>query len=326
MDTKVTIIVPIYNTKKYLKKCIESIMYQTYQNFELICIDDCSTDGSLELLYFLQNQYRNKIKIICNTKNIGQGKCRMQGIASAEGEYIFFVDSDDYIKKDYIYNYIMQADDNDVVVGGFIQVKNNKLIYRYVDDDLRSIISYSHACCKMYKKSFIQKNKIDFSNYRKGEDIYFSLLLILYKAKHKFINYAGYYYFVNNMSTTQTITHSTDFEKVISNIFSRIMQMDAYKCAEIYIKQYIEYAYIAGMINALVTYSHGCTWLIMKQKYDFFCFDLKKKYSNYRKDRFLYRWNKQGASLRCRIGVYCTMNSMKFHVSKLLYWFISIVK
>lgn len=328
MNKKVTIIVPIYNTIQYLPRCIESILSQTYENFELICVDDCSTDGCLSILEKYKKLYPNKIKIISNEQNIGQGKSRMKGIASSEGEYIFFIDSDDYIDKNYVSIYISQVEsfEYDVVVGGFIQDNKGKIYYNYVDNDIRAIISYSHACCKMYKKSFILENNINFGDFRKGEDIFFSLLLVLCGASHKFIHYAGYYYVVNNMSTTHTISYDNSFEKAVSEMFDKLMASENYNKASKENKQYIEYAYVAGMINALVTYNHGCKWGIMKGKYHFFIEDLKEKFVGYKDDDFLYKWYKQGPSLKCRLGVYITMNAMKFHVDKIIYRIIASKK
>lgn len=91
----ISIIVPVYNVEKYLKKCLDSLVNQTYKNIEIICINDGSTDHSLDIL----NEYANKDKriIIINKKNGGISESRNMGIAKASGEYIMFVDSDDWI-------------------------------------------------------------------------------------------------------------------------------------------------------------------------------------------------------------------------------------
>ena len=99
-NPKISIIVPIYNTEKYLKQCLDSIINQTYQNLEIICINDGSTDNSLDTLktYIKKD---SRIKLI-DQKNQGLSNVRNQGLKKATGEYISFVDSDDEIKPTFI--------------------------------------------------------------------------------------------------------------------------------------------------------------------------------------------------------------------------------
>ena len=92
---KVSVIIPVYNTEKYLKKCLDSVCNQTLSDIEIICIDDCSTDNSLNILkeYTLKD---NRIKLIEFKENKGAAVARNTGIDEAKGEYIGFIDSDDY--------------------------------------------------------------------------------------------------------------------------------------------------------------------------------------------------------------------------------------
>ena len=95
-DVELSIIMPVFNTEKYLTQCIESILNQQYKNFELICVDDASTDNSEKII----KNYKKKdkrIKLITNKSNQGQSTCRNIGLSAAKGEYIGFIDSDDYI-------------------------------------------------------------------------------------------------------------------------------------------------------------------------------------------------------------------------------------
>ncbi len=92
---KISIIIPVYNTEIYIAKCLESTINQTYKNLEIICIDDESNDNSLSVLHQYE-QKDNRIKIYTQ-KNSGQGICRNNGIKYATGEYIMFVDSDDWL-------------------------------------------------------------------------------------------------------------------------------------------------------------------------------------------------------------------------------------
>lgn len=97
---KVSVIVPVYNVAKYLGRCLDSVLSQTFQDFEVICINDGSTDNSLEILH----QYAQKderVKII-NQKNSGAGLSRNTGINMAQGDYLSFIDADDWIDKHFL--------------------------------------------------------------------------------------------------------------------------------------------------------------------------------------------------------------------------------
>ena len=93
----ISVVIPVFNTECYLSTCLDSVLNQTLENIEVICIDDGSTDNSLEILKKYQKK-DNRVKII-SKDNEGQGVARNIGISEAIGEYIAFVDSDDFIKK-----------------------------------------------------------------------------------------------------------------------------------------------------------------------------------------------------------------------------------
>lgn len=96
---KVSVIIPVYNAAEFLKDCLESLIHQTLQDIEIICIDDKSLDGSLDIVYQYQRK-DHRIKVICNEKNTGTAEARNRGLAVASGTYIQFVDADDYLEPD----------------------------------------------------------------------------------------------------------------------------------------------------------------------------------------------------------------------------------
>jgi glycosyltransferase involved in cell wall biosynthesis len=99
MEKKISVIVPVYNTEKYLRECIDSILCQTYSNFELILIDDGSTDDSLSIC----SAYRTNSKVVVlHQENKGQSAARNKGLSVAKGEFITFVDSDDLVERNYL--------------------------------------------------------------------------------------------------------------------------------------------------------------------------------------------------------------------------------
>ena len=109
----ITVIIPIYNVSKYLKNCLESVINQTYKNLEIICVNDGSTDNSLEILK--EYKERDERIIIIDKKNAGVSAARNDGIEKASGEYLFCVDGDDYIDEDFFekfYNRIYKSRKN----------------------------------------------------------------------------------------------------------------------------------------------------------------------------------------------------------------------
>lgn len=186
---KFTIIVPVYNTEKYLSECLDSLINQTYEDIEIICINDGSTDGSLGIL----NEYAQKdsrIKII-NQANQGVSVARNTGIENAKGDYILFVDSDDWLELNtcekfndvlfsdidmLFYNYkIRKADGSTIIEKQINQCIVNKKIkfYDYIEEcftclNLRGILG------KVYKREFLKQNNIQFlSDLWFGEDTYY---------------------------------------------------------------------------------------------------------------------------------------------------------
>ena len=113
----ITVIIPVYNVEDYLHVCINSVLRQSYQDFEIICIDDASTDSSLEILeYFVRKDSR--VRILKNDSNKGPGYSRNKALDNANGKYIFFLDSDDWITKEtleFLFNQC-EKDDLDVIM------------------------------------------------------------------------------------------------------------------------------------------------------------------------------------------------------------------
>lgn len=123
---KVSIIVPVYNVEKYLRKCIDSLVNQTLNDIEIICINDGSTDKSLKIL----KEYKNKDSriILLNQENSGQSVARNRGIEIAKGEYLGFVDPDDWIDLDYyekLYNAAIGTN-ADIATAGIIRITGIK--------------------------------------------------------------------------------------------------------------------------------------------------------------------------------------------------------
>lgn len=197
---KISIIIPVYNSEKYIGKCLDSILNQTYKNIELICINDGSKDNSLSIL----REYEKKDDriIVFDQKNKGIAETRNRGIDYSSGDYLMFVDNDDYVDNYYIENYVKNLGNNDIVIGGYKRIDHNgKILIRQgldpKSDWSKFVVTAPWA--KIYKKSFIIDNNIRFLNYI-GEDIYFNLKCYSLKPKIKVIKNDDYVWFYNNES------------------------------------------------------------------------------------------------------------------------------
>jgi len=126
---KVSVIVPVYNVRLYLKKCVDSIVAQTYDNIEIILVDDGSNDGSCELCNAIAND-SDKIKVI-HKSNGGLSSARNAGIENATGDYICFIDSDDIISPIYVEHLtdILEKNNCDIAVGKYVQFSNIQPVF-----------------------------------------------------------------------------------------------------------------------------------------------------------------------------------------------------
>lgn len=207
----VTIIVPIYNVEKYLEECIDSLLSQTYKNIEIIAIDDGSTDNSLNIISQFA-ELDDRINVI-SKPNRGQGICRNEAISISNGEYIFFIDSDDYISKNTIeilVDNIIKYDSEIIVYNGIAfddydnEIRFHSNSYFNVSNNLKQRvltgiefasegIGYISPCMKLYKRNFIINNKISFTEGKFGEDVEFWYKCCMTAKKIKYIEYTGYY-------------------------------------------------------------------------------------------------------------------------------------
>ena len=103
MDGKISIIIPVYNVSSYIDRCVKRILNQTYNNYEVILVDDGSTDDSYTKILDWSRKYPEKIRVF-SQNNMGAGPARNRGLDEAISEYITFIDSDDYINNDYLEN------------------------------------------------------------------------------------------------------------------------------------------------------------------------------------------------------------------------------
>lgn len=207
----VSIIIPVYNCEKYVKKCLESVLRQTYKNIEMIVIDDGSTDQSLDIIN-RSVQGKANVKVI-HQENQGLSATRNKGLENATGDYIAFLDGDDYLGESYIEDLIFAAENNnsDLVICGYQKVDSEgALLSKTVPGQY---IPFEHeewayritiSCARLYKKEIWDKYNIAFEIGAHGEDVPISLFFNKVCQNIVTIPAAEYYY----VQHSESITHN----------------------------------------------------------------------------------------------------------------------
>jgi len=206
----ISVIVPCYNVSKYVSKCLDSILNQTYKNLEIILVEDCSTDNTLEILKEYEKKDK-RIKLIKNKKNGGLSHARNVGIKESTGKYIGFIDSDDYIDLDFYEKLYTSIKENrsEIAICDMKVVYEEKKVeqiskcYTGTKFNLLNIVNSglaASACNKLFKKDLI--SKYEFAEGKVNEDI---AVVIPALVNAKLISYVDkvYYYYVQRGGSIQ---------------------------------------------------------------------------------------------------------------------------
>lgn len=233
---KISTIVPVYNTEKYIGRCIDSIISQTYFDWELILVDDGSTDGSLNIMKSYAKK-EPRIKVI-HQENAGPGIARNSGIAQAAGEYVVFIDSDDIIISDYFEK--LSKETADVVFIDIDQVdedfhilhKEHMSDYKALSKDefLRSQMTGKilwGGVRKAAKSEVLLKNNIRFTEHKVGEEAIYSFLLLYYAESFSFIEGTVYEY-VNHTGSQSDTKDDDPWGSIAVSLKEKMLQIGVY--------------------------------------------------------------------------------------------------
>lgn len=263
---QVSIIIPVYNSEKYLRTTIESLLNQTYKDFEIILVDDGSVDASGKLCDELSLTDRRIVVI--HKENGGVSSARNVGIENARGELISFVDHDDYVFSDYLMTMVNEIEEYDLLqsfsLGGprntiktckrfaldktktlrCIKGDNGDVVFPEVDMNNMATIWN-----QLYKKEVIDKYRLRFRSIQ-SEDELFSYEYMMYANSIKKIHYQGYFFVCNmdSLGSKHNYIAEYNYIELMENIYSRLIS-----CWEIKDKDYIEKTKIR-IANRLVYY------------------------------------------------------------------------
>lgn len=235
---EISVIIPVYNVENYLEKCMDSVCNQSFGDIEIICVNDGSTDGSLDILKEY-GQKDNRIEII-DQKNQGLGAARNIGLKHANARYVCFLDSDDYLDTTTLekLHFNASSNDSDMVLFKFQTFDDNENVHnRSVEfkiDEIFGDIDYSDftftyrdvkkhvmntafsACLKLYKKDFLDSfDDFHFPENLSFEDIPFHVKVMLRASRMSFVNESLYFYRSNQDSILNSTANASDiFENI----------------------------------------------------------------------------------------------------------------
>lgn len=241
---KISIIIAVYNAEKYLKQCLDSLLKQTFSKFEVICVNDGSTDGSLAVLE--QYQRRDERIRVYTQSNQYAGVARNNGLKYAKGEYCLFLDADDFLESDSLEILFCTATEKqaDIVVFGYYKydTKSRQIIedehvvqsLEWFGDGIKNsgeiapfIFNFSSPCAwnKFYRTMFIRKSGISFMPLKSTNDLFFSYMTLGLAERICICSKLLIYYRVNNANSLQEMNRKTsiDFLLAISELKNKLL-------------------------------------------------------------------------------------------------------
>lgn len=237
-NVNVSVIVPVFNKEEYLEECLHSLINQTLENIEVICVDDGSTDNSPKIL----EEYKKKdsrIKVF-KQENKGPGNARNNALKHASGDYVAFVDADDWIELDalrILYENALENDSELVLFNAIEYLPNKqfrKRIY-YPEDidgsfnflDKKDIVmnNFLIACTKLHKLSFINENQLTFSENALFEDVYFHIKSMIKANNASYVKNIFYNYRRTETNTRQSNSLKSSESFLFLNIISEVRKL-----------------------------------------------------------------------------------------------------
>jgi len=255
INLKISVIVPVYNVRDYIVKCIESILKQTFKNFEIIVVNDGTCDDSIKLIE--KNFDDDRIKIIYK-KNGGLASARNTGVTYARGEYLFFVDSDDFIKPNTLEVMYKRAisGNHDLVLCDYYKYYNDSnyelipLIHHFNLNDKKSIITaMPGAVCRLIKKNLYLEYDIKFLENHFFEDNAVMPFLSAVSKNPYYIKESFYYYLQRDKSILNQSTYNKKWEDIFSSLENLKNKFLEYNLLDSCYSE-LEYIYIEYLLHA----------------------------------------------------------------------------
>lgn len=294
MKIKVSVIVPVYNVEKFIDKCLNSLVKQSLKEIEVIVVNDGTKDNSQKIVDKYVKKYPDKIKSYIK-ENGGQGSARNYGLKKASGEYIGYVDSDDFVEKDMYKKLYNKAKENnyDIVVCGNYNVSEdyqNKNIDAFINNyntDLENIFFGKMAVWnKIYKRDILIKNKLEFKEKVWYEDLAFTLKAIMNSNTFAFIDEPLYDYLIREGSTMNNSNVQRNLE--ILDAFNDILSYIQHNKKEEYFSKIeflaIDHIYISAIVRVLKAEADD---KVKRETINKLIDYMNKKFPNYKNNKYI---------------------------------------
>ena len=237
---KISVIVPVYNAERYIKKCISSVMRQTYSDWELLMIDDGSTDGSGDLIDIAAKKDSRIIAV--HQKNAGPGEARNRGIEMATGDFVAFLDADDFIDKEYFALLLPKTKEHDVIYIDINQVSGDgKLLVkeymskykklskeRFIRSQMTGKIPWG-GVRKAVSLKLLRDNNIGFTSHSVGEEALYSFRVLHAAASMSFIDKKPVYFYVNHEGSQSKLRIADPLGEVVSCLRNYLLEQGLYR-------------------------------------------------------------------------------------------------
>jgi len=293
-----TVAIPVYNGETHLRRCLDSVVAQTFSDLEILLLDNGSTDSTPEILEEYRTSYPERI-IVDTHANVGVANNRNLAIDLARGKYIMFIDADDYVRPDYcevFFKSIEQLGCDDVR-GGYVRPDDNGRILSRTSPKQSDWASYLLITpwAKIHRTDFLRDNNIRFAD-SYGEDVVFCIKSALCTDKVAIIPYTGYYWYYNQASISNTLYLGFDPRVDVIKMLDKIEAVGGGK------DKYSEYFLVRSCIYYLL-YSgrHGTPQDFMKVEEELFGW-LKSHFPDSLRNRYLI-WGPKGEYLKINIIV-----------------------
>lgn len=322
---KTSFIIPVYNAEKTLSYCLDSILNQTDQDFEIILVNDGSVDKSQEIIEKYKKKYPNKIKAYTQ-KNSGIATTRNNGIKYSSGKYLFFIDNDDYIDSDYVETFVNEIEGRkcDVVIGGYRRVtEEGKILYQKQPiDSPWSKYMFITPWGRVYRKDALVKNNISFLNLNIGEDVGLNINANL-KLKVETIPYTGYNWVDKKTSTSNTLhkgmKKNVDFIPLLEEIKEYSKSTKISKIEESLLEYFIIKTAIYYILHSGRKTEHTILKSEAKQIFNW----VRENYPKYSKNKNISPFRPKGEVLSIRMIVWIYILLQKLHLENAFLWVYS---
>ena len=306
-NVKISIIIPVYNAGRSILRCLKSVARQSFTDYEVIVLDDGSKDGSGELAgkYIARDEVLSSRARVISKENSGVADTRNYGITLAKGEYLSFIDQDDFIAKDYLEKYYKAACSGgadaklvDIVVGGYERVASDGRIITRVVPKKSAWAGYivTAPWAHLFRTEFIRENEIEFLKNKIGEDVYFNVVALNRGARVEVIDNAGYKWYYNDASVSNSVQNTfrdevdviylmdSIYEAVSSDGVSDREGQDAFGASA---SPYLEYFFLRYVCWYMLFSTRGSKKADIDKAYDK-CFGwIRAHFPNYGRSKFI---------------------------------------